>query len=103
MVVHVSSLKRRIINSNRLFLDDGEYSEKKTCQVPLPPDECGAQRHAATRPTLNPRCRWLKFSPGPGNIIFTSQALKLYIVIDLGKRAWKSAYFESSLFIIHEC
>ena len=25
------------------------------------------------------------------------------IVIDLGKRAWKSACFESSLFIIHEC
>ena len=25
------------------------------------------------------------------------------IVIDLGKRAWKPAYFESSLFIIHEC
>ena len=24
-------------------------------------------------------------------------------VIDLGKRAWKPAYFESSLFIIHEC
>ena len=34
--------------------------------------------------------------------IFTSQALKT-TVIDLGKLAWKPAYFEGSLFIIHEC
>ena len=35
--------------------------------------------------------------------IFTSHASSKTIVIDLGKRAWKPAYFESSLFIIHEC
>ena len=40
------------------------------------------------------------FVQGPGHLHKPSSKT---IVIDLGKRAWKSAYFESSLFIIHEC